>query len=137
MFKIQDLSHQCTCSDEISFISHPQCNKTIKTGAPRWPSGPIVCTYRLQVFKTGLTASWVFDSRSRQPLLHVSPLLSLPLSCLSSLITINKGKKPKTNLKKKKSGTATIFVFLQFFMCFFFFFFLRFVFGHFAFIDSY
>ena len=51
--------------------------------APWWPRGPSVCTCTVG---SGLTAIWVFVSRSRQPLLHVSPLLSLPLSCLSFTI---------------------------------------------------
>ena len=59
---------------------------------------------RMPHMGSGLAVCRVFESRSWRPLLHVSPLLSFPLSCLSSLCTINKGKKAQNkSLKKKKT----------------------------------
>ena len=83
------------------------------TCAPRWPGGPSVCTWLRHCSVLGLRVPFTAALAA-----CLSPSLSPSFLSISSLVTINKGKKPKTNLNSsimhKNSSVRTKRVKTQF-----------------------
>merc|ERR1712239_31561 len=72
-------------------------DKNPQSRVPRWPGGPSVCTRLRPCSVLGVRIPFTTTFAA-----CLSPSLSPTFLSISSLMTINKGKKPKTNLKKKK-----------------------------------